>query len=291
MAENRFVARFRAIARQVLRAPVGAFLRAREPFSARRFSHELAVCAIFRDEAPFLDEWIAFHAGVGATHFYLYDNGSTDDFRAVLQPWRDKGFVTLIDWPGAVEQLPAYTHCVRNAARDCRWIAFIDVDEFLFSPKTTDIRPILRQYRDLPGVLVWQAFFGSGGQEARADAPVTLTYRMRAAVADRTTVKTIANPRRVYKAGVHTFKFWGGEARDTAARRITAGMPAVVDTLRINHYWSRSLEDLAAKIARGDPSTDALRDAEWHYAFERTLNTERDETIVPIAQEILARGV
>ena len=288
MTETRFVARFRAVARRVLRAPVGAFLRAREPFVARRFSHELAICAIFREEAAFLDEWIAFHVGVGATHFYLYDNGSTDNCRAVLQPWRDKGFVTLIDWPGAVQQLAAYTHCVQNAALDCRWLAFLDIDEFLFSPKANDIRPILRQYQDLPGIAVWQAFFGSAGRQARSDVPVTLAYRTRAALADCTSVKTIANPRRVYKAGVHTFKFWGGEARDTARRRLVPGMPATVDTLRINHYWSRSLEDLGTKIARGDASTDALRDAEWHYAFERTLNTESDETIVPIAQNVLA---
>jgi hypothetical protein len=285
-----FVGKARAVARQALRAPTGALLRAREPFAARRVRHELAICAIFREEAPFLDEWLTFHHGVGATHFYLYNNGSTDDYTEVLQPWRERGIVTLIDWPGAVQQLPAYTHCVQHAARDCRWIAFLDIDEFLFSPAAADIRPILARYRDLPGLAVWAAFFGSGGRERRPAAPVTLSYRMRGRLAERRSVKTIANPRFVYKTGVHEFKFWRGAAQDTARRPIRPGMTPVLDTLRINHYWSRSLEDLATKVARGDASTNAARDAAWHFAYEQTLNSERDESIVPIAEAVLRRA-
>ena len=33
----------------------------------------LSICAIYRDEAPYLVEWIEFHRLVGVEHFYLYD--------------------------------------------------------------------------------------------------------------------------------------------------------------------------------------------------------------------------
>jgi len=279
------IGRFRAAARQVLRVPIGRLLRIRERALVHRLQHELAVCTIFREESPFLSEWLAFHCAVGVTHFYLYNNGSTDDFDSVLEPWRNKGLISLIDWPGAVQQLAVYTHCVRAAQTTCEWVAFIDVDEFLFSPRATDIRPILRQYRDLPGLVVWEAFFGSGGHSQRPPTPVTLTYRHRAPLAG-STVKTIANPRFVYKVGVHEFKFWGAQALDTARRPVAANAVPVVDMLRINHYWSRSLEDLNTKIARGDASIDAIRGAPWHYAFEQNLNVERDETILPIARAV-----
>ena len=36
------------------------------------------VCAIFKDEAPYLLEWMAFHKMVGVDLLVLYDNGSTD---------------------------------------------------------------------------------------------------------------------------------------------------------------------------------------------------------------------
>lgn len=277
--------RFRAAARQVLRAPVGWWLRIRERTTAPRFEHELAACAIFREEAPFLSEWLTFHRAVGATHFYLYNNGSTDNFQSVLEPWCENGLVTLKDWPGKQRQLAAYEDCLETARASCEWVAFIDVDEFLFSPRALDIRPILRKYRDLPGLVVWQAFFGSGGHTRRPTTPVTLTYRQRAPLTRRT-VKTIANPRFVYKVGIHEFKFWGAEPRDTARRPIVANAGPVFDRLRINHYWSRSLEDLNTKIARGAAHTDADRLPSWHYAFEQSLNAETDETILPIARAV-----
>jgi Glycosyltransferase family 92 len=279
------IGHFRAAARQVIRAPAGLFLRIRERAIIRHWQHELAVCAIFREEAPFLSEWLAFHRAVGVTHFYLYNNESTDNFESVLDPWCKSGLVTLKDWPGKRRQLAAYEDCLETARANCEWVAFIDVDEFLFSPRMLDIRPILRKYRDLPGLFVWQAFFGSGGHTRRPTTPVTLTYRQRAPLTRRT-VKTIANPRFVYKVGIHEFKFWGAEARDTARRSIMANGSPVFDLLRINHYWSRSLEDLNTKIARGAAHTNAERIPSWHYAFEQSLNMETDEAILPIARAV-----
>jgi hypothetical protein len=266
---------------------IRAWLEAVEPIRVRRVRHELAVCAIFREEAPFLDEWIRFHLGVGVEHFFLYNNFSTDAYAAVLAPWIERGVVTLKDWPVRVGQLPAYRHCLRRARASSRWVAFIDIDEFLFSPLMRDIRPILREHADVSGVTVWQVFFGSGGHDRRPEAPVTFSY-LKCAGPGQTTVKTIANPRMVYKVGVHLTKFWGGkEAHDTQRRSIAQGLEPVLDKLRVNHYWSRSIEDLETKVARGDASTAYARRRDWHIAFEQTLNAESDEAIVPLARAIL----
>lgn len=243
------------------------------------------MCAIFREEAPFLDEWLTFHAGIGVSRFYLYNNFSTDNFRDVLQPWIDRGLVTLIDWPVPVGQVSAYEHCMKVARAECQWVAFIDIDEFLFSPQVLDIRGVLRQYVDLPGVEVWQAFFGSGGHEGRPKLPVTEAYVKRAPLS-RTSVKTIANPRLVRVAGVHRPKYWLGDALDTSRRRVETGDVPVLDVLRINHYWSRSIEDLRTKIARNDASTPVPRDPAWHFDFEKTLNAEHDDSIVATARQI-----
>jgi hypothetical protein len=278
----------RAAAKKVIRWPGTARARYRERCYAARAEHELAICAIFREEASFLDEWLTFHAGIGATHFYLYNNFSTDNFRDILEPWLARGMVTLRDWPIPVGQLSAYRDCVRRAWQDCRWIAFIDLDEFLFSPKCIDIRSILRDYQDLPGLEVWQLFFGSGGLLSRSALPVTEAFRRRATI-ERATVKTIANPRFVYKPGVHQFKYWQGQALDPARRPVSQGQRPVLDRLRINHYWSRSLQDLATKVARGDASTAATRNPEWHSEFERSLNAETDECILPIARSVRSR--
>lgn len=275
--------------RSILKLPLVWRANRREKLYATKARHEIAVCAIFREEALFLEEWLSFHVGVGVSHFYLYNNFSTDHYKDVLAPWIERRVVTLKDWPVPVGQVSAYRDCFRQVWRDCRWLLFIDIDEFLFSPNCVDIRSILSQYTDLPGIEIWQAFYGANGHERRPKLPVTEAYLSRASLA-QTTVKTIANPRRLYKAGVHQSKYYSGEALDPSRRKVEKGVPPVLDTLRINHYWSRSLEDLQDKIARGDASTSNRRDHDWHMNFERQLNEERDESILPIARAILNKN-
>ncbi|AZO38887.1 MAG: glycosyl transferase [Mesorhizobium sp.] len=258
-----------------------ARMRDRAVSKAPRF--KLAACAIFREEAPFLAEWIRFHQGVGFEHFYLYNNFSTDDFKAVLDPFIQQGLVTLVDWPRPVGQLSAYRDCIRRRWREALWIGFFDIDEFLFAPDGRDVPSVLRDYRDLPGVCVWQAFYGSSGHVERPERPLVEAFTMRAGP-NITTVKTILNPRMVYRPGVHQSKFLFGEGVDTDRRTIVPGMPPKLDILRINHYWSRSLADLDQKIRRGDASTSTPRDRDWHFDFESKLNVERDETILEAMQ-------
>jgi hypothetical protein len=277
--------RLRARAMDLQARAMQARARRRDAWVARRPHHELALCAIFREEAPFLEEWLRFQHGVGVTQFHLYNNGSTDDFRAVLDPWIARGLVTLVHWPMPVGQLPAYRDCLRRHWRHARWIAFIDIDEFLFSPLASDIRPLLRGHAEAPGLLVYGLFFGSGGHVARPQGPVVATYTRRAAPAVALSAKTIANPRHVRDMNnVHAFRYWSGEARDTLGRSLAEGRddPAF-DRLRYNHYWSRSIEDLRAKVRRGDASTSAPRDLAWHLDYESRLNAIEDRAILPRA--------
>jgi hypothetical protein len=269
-------------AREIIRLPFAMFARYRDWQAMQTKPHEVAICAIFRQEAPFLADWITFHRKLGVSRFYLYNNFSTDNFREVLAPFTSDGSVVLYDWPVEVGQLPAYRHCLKFHWRDARWIAFIDIDEFLFSADGRSLAEALRPYARLPGVHVWQAFFGASGHARRPTLPVPLAYTMRAPLT-QTAIKTIANPRHVYKAGVHDMKFWAGKSLDTAGRGFARGQAPVLDQLRINHYWSRSIDDLHQKVARGDASTAGKRDLAWHLDFETKLNAEKDESIIRLA--------
>ncbi len=257
----------------------------------RRRHYRLTVCAIFREEAPFLDEWLRFHAGVGVEHFYLYNNFSTDDYQAVLAPWIERGMVTLRDWPIPVGQLGAYRDCVARHWRDAAWIAFIDIDEFLFAPNGDDIPTVLQDYADLPGLLVYGTFFGSSGHDRRPVRPVTEAYTWRAGVDFACSGKTIANPRHIRTIGnVHLFRYWTGETLDTSRRTHEVGRIApVFDRLRFHHYWSRSLEDLHVKVGRGDASTPDQRHLPWHLDYESKLNEIEDRSILEIATRVGVR--
>lgn len=48
-------------------------------------SNYLSICAVIKNEGPYLEEWIEFHRIQGVEHFYLYDNGSADQTKDILE--------------------------------------------------------------------------------------------------------------------------------------------------------------------------------------------------------------
>ena len=164
--------------------------------------HQLSICAIFQDEADYLAEWIEFHLAMGVDHFYLYDNRSQDNPAAVLDPYLSSACVTLTDWPDSFEQFAqagAFNDCLRRFGDANRWIAFLDIDEFLFSPEFKPLGDVLNKFTDAPAVVVnWQVY-GSSGHDRQPDGLVLESYLNRAPeqwVRNRR-LKTIAQPSQI----------------------------------------------------------------------------------------------
>ena len=225
----------------------------------------LAVCAIFRDEARYLAEWVAFHRVQGVERFYLYDNLSGDDWRSQLAPEIAAGIVEVTPWPPEPGQLPAYDDCLQRHRDEARWIAMIDIDEFLFSPTGESLPKILRRFDTHPAVVVNRRFFGTNGHRRPPAGLITESYPMRARDDDWTNalVKSIVYPRMTLSAlSAHTFSLRGtavdedGRPAPKATRE-----PATADLLRINHYYAKSEEEFRRKSAtpRADSGTVTYR--------------------------------
>ena len=130
----------------------------------RHLKYQISLCLIFKNEAPFLKEWLDYHLTVGVDHFYLYNNNSDDDFMRVLKPYIDGNIVTLIEWPYEHSQFKAYKHCYENYRNETNWISFLDADEF-FVPKNVDtIGEWLKDFDKYPAIVIHWKMFGTGGQ-------------------------------------------------------------------------------------------------------------------------------
>lgn len=129
--------------------------------------YNLSICAIFKNEARYLKEWIEYHRIVGVDHFYLYNNNSYDRYWNVLKPYVAEGIVTLIAWPDYLRnlreensflwalgtQIPAYENAVRvKALPETKWLAFIDIGEFLIPASTRTLTEMLEKYDEYPGI-------------------------------------------------------------------------------------------------------------------------------------------
>jgi Glycosyltransferase family 92 len=251
-----------------------------------RIRYELTACLKFKDAARFLPEWIEFHQLVGFEHFYLYNNNSSDDYRGALAPYCEEGSVTLYEWPDVPAFPKSDEHCVAHHRHEARWIAFLDDDEFLFPVNGTDIRKILTPYEAYPALAVHWVMFGSSGHVRRPEGLVLENYLYRQQNVSPA-IKSIVNPRRI--AASRSTHYWLYKHRQFAADENEqpvkgwTSTPATAEVLRINHYWSKSLEDGRDKVARGPVdqwTAENPRSMELWHKFDKTLNVIEDRDIL-----------
>jgi hypothetical protein len=207
-------------------------------------------------EARYLAEWVTFHRTQGVERFYLYDNRSTDDWRTELRPEIEAGIVEVHQWAEVPGQRSAYDDCLRRHRTDTRWIAFIDLDEFLFSPAGVPLPEILRRFDTHPGVVVNWRIYGTNGWKHSPDGLVIENHPLRGPDdhAANSIVKSIVYPRKalgVTQESVHYFRLRGNPVgEDGRPALLPRREPTTADLLRINHYYAKSEEEFQRKAAR-----------------------------------------
>jgi hypothetical protein len=256
----------------------------------------LCACAIFLNEGPYLAQWLEFHLLTGVEHFFLYDNGSTDSSRDVLAPYVEEGIVTVHDWPQRPGQHGAYDDCAARHRLDSRWIAFFDIDEYLFSPTDRRVPEILREFEPWPGVLAGRPAFGSCGREVKPAGLLIESYVLRCNVTRRNRgAKSIIDPTRVERVLTgHHWQHTESYAVDDRKRPTTVHgtLTPSFSLLRVNHYPTRSREEFARKLATPYVDTGKLRTKTTFESNNLALNDVTDlaaASYAPAVREALER--
>lgn len=220
---------------------------------------KIAICAIFKDEARDLMEWLAFHKMIGVDLFFLYDNGSSDGGSDLIRRSDFARNVTLTEWAERPGQLSAYSHFRVHYAADFTWAGFIDVDEFIMPLAGGSIREILMRklYQPFAQVLLQWLVFGPSEHDRRPDGLILENYTWRIA-------ETAPTSRHI-KALVKTDKMLGidytphaaecsGPACNTRGEEV---LPYAIqrvechDVMVVHHYFTKSRQDWDFKRRRG----------------------------------------
>jgi glycosyltransferase involved in cell wall biosynthesis len=213
----------------------------------------------------------------------------------------------------------AYADALKRARGCTRWLAFIDLDEFLFSPGGAPLPNVLKDYEQHPGVVVnWQVY-GSSGLTTRPDGLVIESFLTRAMtqwVRNRR-VKSIVDPARALRPiGPHFFEYADGALAVTEnhepvrvierrawtrrIRRSLSRLPLIqadpyavrdssvkhvsVGHLRLNHYAVRSRQEFEQKTVRHGSSRMAPRYFAYH-----DRNEVHDPALIVYASQVRAR--
>ena len=227
------------------------------------FRYELAIVVIIKNEGRYIKEFIDYHALAGADHFYVYDNESTDNIKEILNPYIESGLVEYIPYPGRCSQVAAYNDAVDKYKFDCRYMAFIDADEFI-TPRGAEAKSIKDILHDILDDIPFAAgltpnwyMYSSGGQE-KADFTRGVTERFLYRQSQvHPHVKTIANPRLVKDIlNCHWCQYLDGKAAINEKGGIVPSHSNncdAIDVIGINHYFYKSKEEFIIKMERGYP--------------------------------------
>lgn len=234
----------------------------------------LAVCAIAKNEGPYFREWIEWHRSKGVEKFYIYDNESTDGTERILAPYIESGLVDYTWFPGSKRQLAAYDDCFDRHRLEARWIAVIDLDEFIVPVKDRSIPDFLRRMEKFSSVEINWLVYGSGGAKTREPGRVMERFRRHSAYDHElnTHIKSIVDPRRVCTmVGCHEAARISGRAADSHGMPLRKGFhdrKPQQDVIRINHYAVKSYEEFLAKRARGRARVTSLRDMSYFGQYD-----------------------
>ncbi len=237
------------------------------------FMYDLAVVAILKNEGHYIKEWLDYHLLAGVDHFYLYNNDSSDNYNDIIAPYVEAGLVTTKFFPGGSAQYAAYNFAVLDYRFHCRYIAFIDLDEFLLPKNTTfsisaTLDKILKNFPEASGLAInWQLFGSNGEEKADYSRGVLERFTRRAPVdwivpiphrtipGGNAQVKTVANPRRIYFFGSSHFPIYyeGNYSVNEVGGVVSSyyNKPVTVEKIVINHYNVKSREEHFRKVIKG----------------------------------------
>ena len=225
----------------------------------------LSVVAVMKDEYKNLAEWLDFHRAVGVEHFYLYDNNSSD---GTIRYLYEKNFSDVAYFSTDMDmcQMACYYNALTAFRDQSKWMAFIDLDEFLFAPKG-DLKKRLQDFEAYPGVAVNEVFFGSNGHETRPAGGVLINYTKRSEAPDKH-IKSIVQPAHTLcpAGNPHSFYYTAGQPVNEKKQPCLGPFnePGSVDLFRINHYWVKSKEEYEKKLTRGRADVPS-RDPKFRY--------------------------
>jgi len=130
-------------------------------------SNTLCVVAIFKNESDILKEWIEHYLQQGVDKFFMIDNGSTDNYYSILQPYIKNNKVELVIDTTRFAQMNLYNKYYLNKCKAYDWVIVCDLDEFIYGRKhCNSIKDFLNKVHDsFSQVFIPWKMFGSNGYD------------------------------------------------------------------------------------------------------------------------------
>lgn len=218
-----------------------------------KYSDYSAVCAIAKDEDSGILHWVNYNFAIGFEKIYIFDNNSKNPLKKILKKYIENGIVHVFEITEKESpQLSAYTFFLQNFAQESRWVAFIDIDEYICPLSCNNINNFLSQYEEYAALGIHWKIFTSNGHISRpkkspVDAYTTVWKEatlIKSIIQTRFTKEVVSPHHFTYTPGMfcvneHGIPILGPRSYHTS------------QTIQINHYYFKSQQDFENKKKRG----------------------------------------
>ncbi len=293
---------FAKIYRAAVSAPVYASAEVKSG-DVRPLDDVVAVTTM-RNEGAFILDWVAYHLGVGVTHFLVYTNDCDDETEALLDALAMRGLVTRVDNPvddGQKPQRTALADAAMHAlVRRADAVVVMDVDEYInIHVGDGTLRDLFAAACDPNLISMTWRLFGTSGHTGYADVPVAQNFTRAAPRLTRKPhqawgFKTIFRREAPFNAfGVHRpqdpsadMPAWtNGSGQQMPERYLREGWRSGIDCwgydlVTLHHYAVRSCDSFLVKRDRGRANHIARpQDIAYWNTYNR--NDAEDTSILP----------
>lgn len=234
-----------------------------------------AICCIAKNENRYIEEFIDYHLQLGFSSIYIFDNNDLDGERiadSVPENLLNKRVFIITIHGFKVTQLPAYEFFYKTHFIDFDWIAFIDIDEFIFLNHHRYIYEYLKnpKFKDFDIIRLNTIVYDDNGLLHYDDRPVM--KRFTNAVIDnpksRLTKSIIkgGNPAFLWSVFLphntsHLPLLKSSKCCDNEGNLVNNNSPFLDVNIKdafIKHFWSKSMDEFLLKRLRGYPDQKTL---------------------------------
>lgn len=217
------------------------------------------IIAIAKHEEPYIADWIKYHLGIGFEHIIIYNNDSPDRMVERIAELNDTR-VTVHFIPGHPVQDVAYMTGLNMYRETFRWLCFLDIDEYIYTPKP--LHETLKEFEPYCAVCPHWVLFGSNSHKTYSPEPVPERFTRCQQDVNRH-VKSIVNPKQTgHWVTAHRFthpvcpvdeNFRSIGMLDSIPEHGT------INKIYIAHYFTKSLEEFTERRSRPRPDTGEHR--------------------------------
>ena len=228
---------------------------------------KILICTIAKQENKYIKEFVQHYHKLKINKIIIYDNNDIngEDLKDILKNYINYNFTQIINYRGIERpQRKAYNDCYTMNRYLYDWIAFYDVDEFLYIINYTNINKFLSlsKFKKCQSILINWKYYGDNDLLYYSPKPLSKRFIKSIYIANETQKFSkfyLSAAKTIVKGGLNiTWGLLPHYLNNTINCRPNGNI--LIDYFSIpeysfayiNHYITKSTEEFIERLSRGD---------------------------------------